>query len=153
MCDGDARFTCEQTARSTRDGGGPYLLARSEAASPALAAYWLLSRALDLGVQLDGVGLCAVRGELRDADEYLRALAVLGSGFAYVLELAVDDTVHRFTARPAARHGRAEPAAGRTWDAGLTRGHGAGCDAGRDAGRAGVPARPRTHAAAVPTGS
>ncbi|MFJ6217072.1 hypothetical protein ACIQGZ_27630 [Streptomyces sp. NPDC092296] len=110
VADRGLRFVCEQTARTA--DSRPRLLARVEAASPAAAAYWLLARALDVGVQLDGEGLHAVWGELRDAGEYLRALTALRDGSTYVLEMATDEVIHRFTVRPAAQY-----AAGRTADA------------------------------------
>ncbi|AXI76377.1 hypothetical protein [Peterkaempfera bronchialis] len=103
-------FRCEQTARPAADQGGyPYLLDRCDAGSPAVAAYWLLARALDIGVQLDEPGLHTVWGELRDADEYLRAFTALSAGCTYVLELAVDDVTYCFTARPAAQPGQSDP--------------------------------------------
>ncbi|WP_055585475.1 hypothetical protein [Peterkaempfera griseoplana] len=94
-------FTCEQTARPASETGSPYLLARVEAPSPAMAAYWLLARALDVGVQLDGPGLNAVWGEIRDGDEYVKVLHALATGSEYVLEMLVGEIAYCFTVRPA----------------------------------------------------
>ncbi|WP_377268072.1 hypothetical protein [Peterkaempfera sp. SMS 1(5)a] len=94
-------FTCEQTARPATAAGSPYLLARIDAPSPAMAAYWLLARALDVGVQLDGPGLNAVWGEIRDGDEYIKVLHALATGSEYVLEMLVGEIAYCFTVRPA----------------------------------------------------
>ncbi|MFC1403205.1 MULTISPECIES: hypothetical protein [Streptacidiphilus] len=93
-------LSCVQTASVTGGGRQSHLLSRFETRDPVSAAYWVLARLLDSGVQLGDEALCSIWHEIRSLGGFFQIAYALAQGCPYVLELSAGGIDQLFSVRP-----------------------------------------------------